>query len=68
MGFWDEYRKLVFEIYERQFVRNSRYITTNSSEEHRTLLDKGWDEVSGDEVGGWVMRRDMPGSEAKGVS
>lgn len=68
-NFGKEYGKLLNEIIERQFLRDSVYVLVRDAKRHQALLDKGWDEVSGDEVGGWVMRRDVPaGSEAKGAS
>jgi len=67
-NFDDEYGKVLSEIIDRQ-LRNSVYLSTRDPNERRALLDKGWDEVSGDESTGWIMRLDVPAaSEAKGAS
>lgn len=70
-NFDNEYGKVLSEIIDRQ-LRNSVYLSTRDPKEHEMLVAKGWDEISGDESTGWVMRLDVPAgstvSEAKGTN
>lgn len=71
-NFGKEYGKILAEIIDRQFVRNSTYVLSRDPKEHTALLANNWDEVGGDESTGWLMRKDVPagstGSEAKGTN